>query len=80
MKLLTKTGMEVVASVDPDFSYFRRSFCLLELLGGCAKPTTAVREQLEVPELKWNRYSCFWHILRGWLKGVRCREAFLATS
>ena len=29
--------------------------------------------------MKWNRYSYFWHILRGWLKGVRCREAFLAT-
>ena len=29
--------------------------------------------------VKWNRYSCFWHILRGWLKGVRCREVFLAT-
>ena len=20
--------------------------------------------------LKWNRYSCFWHILRGWLRGT----------
>ena len=29
--------------------------------------------------LEWYRYSCFWHILRGWLKGVRWTEAFLLT-
>ena len=36
-------------------------------------------EQSADANLLWYRYSCFGHIFRGWLKGVRCREAFLAT-